>query len=129
MQGFTHVLGKAKLLIPAFKVEGFTEMVAVFESLCSLCTCRELSKKWPETFFWSNAIYGTELLGVFCFETTVRWHQRVLHGNDSRIIWLKALMIKHLRNVETTAFFIHLVFLLLGGYVLQNVPMILFISI
>ena len=37
MQGFTHVLGKAKLLIPAFKVEGFNEMVAVFESLCSLC--------------------------------------------------------------------------------------------
>ena len=44
LQGFTHVLGKAKFSISAFKVEGFTELLAVFESHCSLCTCREISK-------------------------------------------------------------------------------------
>ena len=29
MQGLTQAFGKAKLLIPAFKVGGFTELVAV----------------------------------------------------------------------------------------------------
>ena len=128
MQGFTHVLGKAKLLIPAFQVEGFTELVAVFESHCSLCTCRELSEKWPETFVEAMQFLVPTYWGFFVLKP-VRWHQRVLHCNNSRIIWLKILMIGHLRNFETTAFFIHLVFLLLGGYIVQNVPMILLISI
>ena len=50
MQGLTHVLGKSKLLKRAYKVGGFTDLVAVFESHCSLCTCRELSEKWPRYF-------------------------------------------------------------------------------
>ena len=44
MQGFTHDLGKSKLLLPAFRVGRFTELVAVCE-ITSLCTCRESSEK------------------------------------------------------------------------------------
>ena len=68
MQGLTHILAKSKLLILAFKVGGFTDLVAVFESHCSLCTWRELSKKWPRNFCWSYAIYHSDLLGFSCFE-------------------------------------------------------------
>ena len=43
-QGLTQVLGKSKLLLPAFKVGRFTDLVAVFE-ITSLCTCREVLDK------------------------------------------------------------------------------------
>ena len=61
MQGLTHVLGKLKLIIRAYKVGEFTDLLAVFESHCSLCTCRDLSEKWSRDFCWSYAIYRTDL--------------------------------------------------------------------
>ena len=45
MQGLTNVLGKSKLIIWAYQVGGFTDSLAVIESHCSLCRCRELSEK------------------------------------------------------------------------------------
>ena len=50
MQGLTHILEKSKLLIRTYKVEGFTDLVAVFESHCWLCTCREHTEKWARAF-------------------------------------------------------------------------------
>ena len=65
MQGLTHVFGKSKLFIRTYKVGAFTDLVAVFESHCCLCTCREHAEKWPRNFCWSHAIYRTDLLGFF----------------------------------------------------------------
>ena len=50
MQGLTHVLRKSKLLIRTYKVGAFTDLVAVFESHCCLCTCGEHTEKWPRDF-------------------------------------------------------------------------------
>ena len=46
MQGLTHVFGKSKLFIRTYKVGAFTDLVAVFESHCCLCTCMEHAEKW-----------------------------------------------------------------------------------
>ena len=98
MQGLTHVLGKAKLFITAFKVGGFTDLAAVFESHCSLCTCRGLLLKLCNLSYrltWFFLFRQPQLDGTNGFS----------HGNDSRIIWLKILMIGHHKIFETTAFF------------------------
>ena len=60
MQGLTHVLEKAKLLIPAFKVGGFIVLAAVFESHCSLCTCRGLLLKLCNlSYFFVSTTLGS----------------------------------------------------------------------
>ena len=112
----THILGKSKLLIPAFKIGRLTDLVAVFESHCSLCTCRAVSEKWPMDFCWSYAIYRTDLMSIlFWHPSSVDGTKEFSHGYDSRIIWIKILMSEHHIHFETTAFsFIHMVFLLIS---------------
>ena len=129
MHGLTHVLGKSKLLLPAFKVGRFTDLVAVFESHCSLCTCKEVSEKWPRDFCWSYAIYRTDLPFFFYWQPQWDGTNNFSHGIDSRIIWLKILIIGHYKNFETTAFFHSFSVSFIRWECREKFPMILFKSI
>ena len=94
MQGFTHVLGKAKLLIPAFQEEGFTELVAVFESHCSLCTCTELSEIFVEAMqflvptYWGFFVLKPQLDGTNEFYMVI-----TVESFDSKFLRLDILEI------------------------------------
>ena len=120
MQGFTHVLGKSKLLLPAFKVGRFTDLVAVFESHCSLCTCKEVSEKWPRDFSWSYAINRTDL-PFFSIDNPSEMAPTIFHmvltveSFDS-----KSLLINIIKILKQRLFLIHLIFLLFDGFVVKN---------
>ena len=122
MQGLTHVLGKSKLFIRTYKVGAFTDLVAVFESHCWICTCREHAENLLKPCNLSYRLIG------FVLQLQLDGTNEFSHGYDSRLIRLKILMIRHHKNFETTASFIYFMLFFFGGYVVQNVPMILFIS-
>ena len=120
MQGLTQVLGKSKLLLPVFKVRRFTDLVAVFESHCSLCTCRDLSEKWPGDFFWSYAIYRTDL-PFFSFDNPSEMAPTIFHMVLTvESFHSKSLLLDIIKFLKQNLFFIHLVFLLFGGFVVKN---------
>ena len=128
MQGLTQVLGKSKLLLPAFKVGRFTDLVAVFE-ITSLCTCREVLEKWPRDFCWSYAIYRTDLPFFFFWQPQLDGTNDFSHSNDSRIIWLKILIIEHYKIFETKAFFHSFSVSFIRWFCREKFPTILFKSI
>ena len=106
------ILEIAKLLLPAFKVGGFTELVAVFESHCSLCACRKLSEKWPVTFVEAMQF----MVPTFLFlkpqlDGTNEFYMVItVESFELKLLWLDILEI-----LKQRLFSIRLVFLLLGG--------------
>ena len=103
MQGLTHVLGKSKLLIRTYKVGAFTDLVAVFESHCWICTCREHAENLLKPCNLSYRPNG------FVLQLQLDGTNEFSHGYDSRMIRLKILMIRHHKIFETTAAFIYFV--------------------
>ena len=119
MQGFTHVLGKSKLLLPAFKVGRFTDLVAVFESHCSLCTCKEVSEKWPRDFCWSYLSY--RLTPFFNIDNPSEMAPKIFHMVLTvESIDSKSLLMNIIKILKQRLFLIHLVFLLFDGFVVKN---------
>ena len=74
MQGLTHVLGKLKLIIRAYKVGEFTDLLAIFESHCSLAGVGNFQRNDQGTF--AEDVQSYRHTG-FVLKTSVRWHQQV----------------------------------------------------
>ena len=88
MHGLTHILGKAKLLIPAFKVRGITDLVAVFRNIEDYARVGNFQRNNQGTFPDEAMQFIVSTYWFFCFEnpSSVDGSNDFPHDNDSRII-------------------------------------------